>query len=130
MKKRIIKLLVLFITVIIALLVSLYVLDLIKFTCFLRKMFNIYCVGCGTTRMVKSLLDLDIYQAFRYNPFIFILIIILIPYVLYNICLYIKEGKLVLPSLKVIIFLFVLAFIYMILRNLPGFEYLVPVKLV
>lgn len=129
MRKRIIKLAVLFITIIISTLIGLYILDIIKFTCILRKLFNIYCVGCGTTRMIKALINLEIYQAFRYNPFMFILGVILIPYILYNIYLYIKKGKIVLPSLKIIIFIFILSFIYMILRNIPGFEYLLPIKL-
>lgn len=129
MRKRIIKLIVLFIIIIIGVLVGMHILDLIKFTCILRKMFNIYCVGCGTTRMVKSLINLDIYQAFRYNPFMFIIGTVSIPYALYNIYLYIKKGKVVLPNLKVIIFIFILAYIYMFLRNLPGFEYLLPTRI-
>ena len=32
-----------------------------------------YCPGCGLTRMLFSILKLDFYQAFRYNPFVFIL---------------------------------------------------------
>ncbi len=40
--------------------------------CPFRRLLNIYCITCGATRMVGSLLHLQIYQAFRYNPFIFV----------------------------------------------------------
>jgi len=34
---------------------------------------GLYCPGCGITRMLFSMIKLDFYQAFRYNPLLFIL---------------------------------------------------------
>jgi hypothetical protein len=33
---------------------------------------GLYCPGCGITRMLFSMIKLDFYQAFRYNPLMFI----------------------------------------------------------
>ena len=44
--------------------------------CLFYEITGYYCPGCGITRLLFSLLKLDFYQAFRYNPLIFILIII------------------------------------------------------
>ena len=129
MKKRILNLVLIIITLFLILLLSLYILKTISFKCFFKELFNIYCAGCGTTRMIQSFLSLNFYQAFRYNPFIFILCIVLIPYITYDIYLYIKKGKIILPSLRIIIIILSLCFIYMILRNIPGFEYLLPTKI-
>ena len=41
------------------------------FVCEIQEYFGIYCAGCGVTRMIKSALHLDIYQAFRWNPYMF-----------------------------------------------------------
>ncbi len=40
-------------------------------TCVFLELFGIPCPGCGMTRAFLSLLKLDIYNAFRYNPVIF-----------------------------------------------------------
>lgn len=55
------------------------------FYCITNKIFGIYCSGCGLTRAAQAMLNLDFYQAFRYNalsfiilPMIFLLIIMTI----------------------------------------------------
>ena len=125
MKKRIIY--IVFIIVFLSL--SLSFLELINFECIYRKLFHIYCAGCGFTRMIKSIIKLDFYQAFRYNPLFFILLILFIPYFIYQIYLYIKTGKLKKPSLKSLLILTVIIFTYMVLRNIPIFNYLIPTKI-
>ena len=40
--------------------------------CIFHKITHMYCPGCGLTRMIISIFKLDIYQAFRYNPLLFI----------------------------------------------------------
>lgn len=56
--------------------ISLYALAVkmtgISLVCLFNSLLHIYCITCGATRMVESLLHLQIYQAFRYNPFIFV----------------------------------------------------------
>ena len=50
--------------------------------CFFHKITGFYCPGCGITRMLLSLLHLDFYQAFRWNPFLFLLTCLLFMVVL------------------------------------------------
>ena len=125
MKKRIVY--IVFIIVFLSL--SLSFLELTNFECIYRKFFHIYCAGCGFTRMIKSIIKLDFYQAFRYNPLCFILFIISIPYFIYKTIIYIKTGNIKLPSLKLLIIIIVILFIYMVLRNIPKFDYLIPTKI-
>ena len=40
--------------------------------CVFYEITGLYCPGCGITRLCLSLFEGDIYQAFRYNPIIFI----------------------------------------------------------
>ena len=125
MKKRIINIFTLIITLVLILLF----LKLINYKCIYRELFNIYCAGCGFTRMIESMINLKFYQAFRYNPLFFILFIIFIPYVVYQVYLYIKYGNIKKPSLKLLIILVIILFIYMFLRNIPLFNYLIPTKI-
>ena len=97
-----------------------------KPTCNWKELFNIDCAGCGTTRMFYSILKLEFYQAFRYNPYMFILLILTIIYLIYVlICKMIKKEYIKLGK-KTIICILISAIIFMILRNLPMFEYLKP----
>ena len=41
--------------------------------CVFHKLTGLYCPGCGLTRMLYSIIKLDFYAAFRYNPLLFIL---------------------------------------------------------
>ena len=44
------------------------------FSCTLNQLCGIYCPGCGLTRAGIAILQLDFYQAFRYNAFSLIII--------------------------------------------------------
>ena len=94
--------------------------------CFFHKITGLYCPGCGITRMVLSLLHLDFYQAFRWNPFLFLLtplfIVYGVAYFLY--WLYDREA----PKLPNTIWniLLIAAIVFMALRNIPFFDYLKP----
>ena len=44
--------------------------------CFIYEKFKIYCIGCGATRAVYSLLEGNILKSIYYNPFVLYLIII------------------------------------------------------
>ena len=125
MKKRIVNIFTLIITLVLILLF----LKLINYKCIYRELFNIYCARCGFKRMIESMINLKFYQAFRYNPLFFILFIIFIPYVVYQVYLYIKYGNIKKPSLKLLIILVIILFIYMFLRNIPLFNYLIPTKI-
>ena len=83
------------------------------------------CPGCGTTRAIQELLNLNIYEAFRYNPVIgsiaLILLILIVamfinaikrPYTPFRIKL--KIWQIVIISL--------IPFIFLFLRVLPPFN--------
>lgn len=40
--------------------------------CPIHDITGFHCPGCGLTRMLLSILKLDFYQAYRYNPLLFI----------------------------------------------------------
>ncbi len=126
MKKRILISILLIILAIIFIFIGVKFLELIHFKCIFKEIFNIYCAGCGTTRMFESIFKLDFYQAFRYNPLIFILSLFAFLYLILNIILYITNKPLVKISYKTLFILALILLIYMALRNIPYFEYLRP----
>lgn len=103
-------------------------LNFIRYRCFIHKYLHLWCPGCGATRMIISILNLDFYQAFRYNPLIFLLFIVAIIYIILSIFIYIKKKVLYIPSTKFWIILLVLLIIYMIFRNIDYFSYLIPTE--
>ena len=90
--------------------------------CIIHKLTGLYCPGCGGTRMVISLIKLDIYQAFRYN----MLLTIAIPFfILHLICRYIFKLKYKIPN-YIWYLLIIVVIIFGILRNIPYFSFLAP----
>ena len=96
--------------------------------CPIYKFTGFYCPGCGITRMLSSLMNGRFYQAFRYNPLVFIMI----PFVIFHFCdsviAFWKKRRTVLEKLEpgiwyVLIGVFI---VYGILRNIPLFDYLKP----
>ena len=126
MKKRILLSIFFIILAIIFIFIGVKFLELIHFKCIFKEIFNIYCAGCGTTRMFESIFKLDFYQAFRYNPLIFILSLFAFLYLILNIILYITNKPLVKISYKTLFILALILLIYMALRNIPYFECLRP----
>ena len=93
--------------------------------CPIKSITNFYCPGCGITRMFYSILILDFYRAFRYNPLLFIMLPIFVFFIINSIVtkkepLYNKIPKQILYT-----FIFILI-IYGILRNVPLFDFLAP----
>ena len=41
--------------------------------CSIHKIFHVYCLGCGVSRMLVSLIHFDFIKAFNYNKLLFIL---------------------------------------------------------
>jgi hypothetical protein len=103
-------------------------LELIHYKCLWHELLHIYCPGCGGTRMIMSILHLDFYQAFRYNPLLFILLILGLLYLIIMLIIYKKKKVIILPSAKLWIIIVSILLIYFIIRNIPGFEYLIPTK--
>lgn len=101
----------------------------ISIPCLFHEITGFFCPGCGITRMFFSLLELNFYQAFRFNPLVFILIILGVIYWLIK--LLIKKFlniSIVIPN-NVYYILLIIVIIFGILRNIPGFEFLGPTKI-
>ena len=79
--------------------------------------------------MVISILNLDLYQAFRYNPYLFILLVLLIIYGIYSLIRYIITKKKPHINIKVLIGIAVSLIVYMVLRNIPLFDFLAPTEI-
>lgn len=82
--------------------------------CLFHELTNLYCPGCGITRMLFSLIKLDFYQAFRYNPLVFILFFICIFIQILSIFI---RRKIKIPE-YIYYVLLIIVFIYWIFRNL------------
>jgi hypothetical protein len=63
------------------------------YICMLHAITGLNCPGCGGTRMLDSLLHFKFYQAFRYNPFIFVTSPILAVAYIYESIQYIKYCR-------------------------------------
>ena len=89
--------------------------------CVFKKITGYFCPGCGITRMLFSILKLDFYQAFRFNPLVFVL---LISYLLF---LLIKRFKSIKLSNQTTLVLLIITALFGILRNVEIFKFLQPV---
>ena len=99
---------------------------MIKITslCPVKAITGLDCPGCGITRMFVALFHGNIYQAFRYNPLVFIeLQKLLILIILYN---HKKEYRKVINIIFII--LVVITIVYGVLRNIPMFYLLAPTE--
>lgn len=97
--------------------------------CLFYQITGLYCPGCGITRMILSLLRLDFYQAFRFNPLIFIALpfIIVLFIDMFFKWLVGKENYLYMKiNDKAWIVLLIITLLFGVLRNLPFFEYFIP----
>ena len=100
---------------------NLYIVFFTNYKCPWRRDFNIYCAGCGGTRMLRSLMKLDFYQAFRYNALVFIYVLYVIIKKILGRCYYkIKDRDLII--------LFLVMLLFMTLRNIGAFSFLAPTK--
>ena len=126
MKKKIIKLLIICILVISYLIVG----NQIHFYLFcpIRKLTGLYCPGCGVTRMLLHILKGNFYQAFRYNPLLFMMLPFFIIYYFDSFYSEYKQKPRKFERLepKLWYFLLVLFIGYGILRNISIFSFLKP----
>lgn len=96
--------------------------------CPIKKFLGLYCPGCGVTRMLYSILKGQLYQAFRYNPLIFISLPFFVFYYIDHLYSINKNKKKRLSFLEPSIwyFLIVIFLVYGILRNISFFDFLRP----
>lgn len=121
---------VLSVTAVIGVLVLLIVYSKVVFdigiVCPLNAILHIECPGCGGTRMAVAIMNLDFYQAFRYNPFLFVTLPIWGVIYIWQIITYIRSNKLW-SKLDVCLIGYAVALtIFGVVRNLPLFSWLAP----
>ena len=98
----------------------------IQFFCLFHKITNLYCPGCGITRMILSLASGNIRQAFRYNMLLFISFILFLPYFAYRYNCWLKNKPYKCIPQNVWIILTITFVVYGIMRNIDLFSYLQP----
>ncbi|MBR1413290.1 MAG: DUF2752 domain-containing protein [Bacilli bacterium] len=103
-----------------------------KIECPIHKITHLYCPGCGVTRMLFAILKLDFYQAFRYNPLLFIFL----PFI--SICIidylvgFIRNKDTIIYKRinnKIWFSLVIIFLLFGIIRNIPKFNYLAPTEI-
>lgn len=99
----------------------------IKIPCVFHKITSLYCPGCGITRAILSLIELDFYQAFRYNMLVVTLILLFIIYLLVCTINYIitKRFFIKIPN-YIYVILLIITILFGILRNIEMFNVLAP----
>lgn len=124
--KKVDKSLIISISVIILIYISHFLITGTGIPCLIKKFTHHYCPGCGITRMCMSILSLDFYQAFRYNPLVFTYLILYIIYITTNITRnHLKKPRISLNN-GIYAILIIVAIAFGILRNLSNFSYLAP----
>ena len=99
---------------------------LIDYQCPWKRSLGLDCAGCGVMRMIGALINFEWYQAFRYNPLFFLLMLMGIIYGFYVIISLLKKKNYYQFDTRHLWgFLFVVI-IFMILRNTEMFSYLKP----
>lgn len=95
--------------------------------CPFHKITNLYCPGCGITRMLLNILKGNFYQAFRYNPLLFTLT----PLFIFLIINHFLKYKIINKKKQEIIYIILIITLitFGILRNIPLFSYLKPTKI-
>lgn len=128
-KKRIIN--VIFISLICLAVITgiyfLYIKKIIVIPCVFHELTGLYCPGCGMTRALASLANLEIYQAIRYNALIIFLVPAFLLYIVFKIKSYInnEKNKFNIPNYLLWSAL-IITILYGILRNIPLFDFLKP----
>lgn len=97
--------------------------------CTFHLVTGLYCPGCGMTRCVLSLIHGDIYQAFRYNELVLILLPFLLSYSINKVYKFIFQKKTTtfdkIPTQAYLI-LAIATILFGVLRNIPCFSFLAP----
>lgn len=91
--------------------------------CIFHKVTDFYCPGCGVTRMIFSIFKLNFYQAFRYNPLLYIFLILFL--INFIVKIIFKKYYIIFNN-KTNIVLLIIVIIFGVVRNIPVFAYLVP----
>lgn len=124
--KRLIIVIGLIILAILAVIILVWQSKTIGYVCPTKRYLDIECPGCGGTRMIISLLHGDIYQAFRYNPFIMITMPIMFLITVQQMLLFIIKGTFSSWLDKVLITYAITLFMFGVVRNISMLDFLKP----
>jgi hypothetical protein len=95
--------------------------------CLFHALTGLNCPGCGATRALYALLHGNVRLALKDNALFVLALIMMAGWGVYFICRKLKNQpvtiKLPLKSLWLIL---IVAFVFAVVRNLPGFEWLSP----
>lgn len=98
--------------------------------CPIRRYTGLSCPTCGVTRMVKEIITTgDLYQAFRYNPYMFIMMPVTIIISIVQTISYLKHGTLTKSYDTMLSIIVISAMTFGILRNIPMLYWLLPTKI-
>lgn len=95
----------------------------ISIPCFFKLISGFECPGCGITRCLFSILELDFKKAFNYNQLVFIMLPFFTIYYIYKTYMYIvnkKEKIIISDSFRILLLIIVI--IFGIIRNIPFFK--------
>ena len=100
----------------------------IGFDCVVNRFTGLYCSGCGMTRAVYSLIQLDFYQAFRYNVLSIILLPIIVLCVLFEIYAKVFDKTNIMNRIPSWIWytIAIVVVVFGIIRNIEYFSWLKP----
>ena len=90
--------------------------------CVVHSLTGLYCPGCGASRALASLLRLDFYGAFRWNPLLVLLFPFALFYLVWGSVSFVRCGRNTLDDripTKLLWFIVALLLLYFMLRNLP-----------
>lgn len=90
--------------------------------CVIHSLTGLYCPGCGASRALASLLRFDVYQAFRWNSLLVIMLPFALCYLVWGSVSWVRVGRNTLDDRLPTKLLWAVAaavLVYFVLRNLP-----------